>query len=66
MSLIHWMPENNTNIDFVDNQHRNIASLINELERSLESNPNNAETQRIIKKGSSPKRVPISMKIIEP
>lgn len=50
MSLIHWMPENNTNIEFVDSQHRNIASLINELERALETNPNTAETQRIIKK----------------
>ena len=50
MSLIHWMPENNTNIDFVDNQHRNIASLINELERALEGSLNTVETQRIIKK----------------
>ena len=50
MSLIHWMPENNTNIDFVDNQHRNIASLINELERALEGSLNAVETQRIIKK----------------
>lgn len=50
MSLIHWMPENNTNIDFVDNQHRNIASLINELGRYLDNSPSSQDTQRLIKK----------------
>lgn len=50
MSLIHWMPDNNTNIDFVDEQHRNIASHINELSRLLESNPTSQDNLHLIKK----------------
>lgn len=50
MSLIHWMPENNSNIDFIDHQHRDIASFINELNRMLEQQPHSQDTQRLIKK----------------
>ena len=44
------MPDNNTNIDFVDEQHRNIASHINELSRLLESNPTSQDNLHLIKK----------------
>lgn len=49
MSLIHWMPENNIKVDFIDDQHRQLATLINQLEVALEENGNTSGAIKILR-----------------
>ena len=49
MSLIHWMPENNTHIVDIDSQHRKLASLMNELEAALDTHSNKPGALKILK-----------------
>lgn len=50
MSLIHWMPENNTYIDDIDNQHRQLVTLMNDLETAIDNFSNKTNALKIIKK----------------
>lgn len=48
MSLIHWMPENNTHIDDIDSQHRKLATHMNELEVALDTSSNKPRALNIL------------------
>ena len=50
MALIYWMPQFNTNINIIDQQHHMLVDLINELGAAHEKNADRQELLRLINK----------------
>ena len=50
MALIYWMPEFNTNIAIIDQQHRLLVDLINELHQAFESGKDRQVLLKLIDK----------------
>lgn len=50
MALIYWMPKYNTGIEIIDQQHRLLVDLINELQKNQENGNDRQTSLKIIKK----------------
>ena len=50
MALIYWMPEYNTGIEIIDQQHHILVDLINELYKAEEKGADNQELLKILNK----------------
>jgi hemerythrin-like metal-binding protein len=50
MALIYWMPEYNTGIEVIDQQHHILVDLINELYQAQENGAGNKELLKILGK----------------
>ena len=50
MALIYWMPNFNTNIDIIDQQHRMLVDLVNELSEAHEAGKDRNILLKLIEK----------------
>lgn len=50
MALIYWLPEYNTGIEIIDQQHHILVDLINELHKARENNSDNQALLKILGK----------------
>ncbi|MDJ0622196.1 MAG: bacteriohemerythrin [Desulfocapsaceae bacterium] len=50
MALIYWMPKYNTGIEIIDQQHRLLADLVNELQKNQENGNDRQKSIKIINK----------------